>query len=80
MSLSRIAQIVCTRPFLLPSKDMGTRLILYWAGYIYEHLTTSPVASCIILMVHKVKVVNIYIDASASITEIESETDSLPQQ
>ena len=45
-----------------------------------EHLTTSPVASCIILMVYKVKVVNIYIDASTSIAEMESETDSRPQQ
>ena len=49
---------------------------------IYEKLYHIP-SSCIVLMVHVKKVVNIvqatFIDAGTSITEMESETDSRPQ-
>ena len=44
----------------------------------YEKLDHIP-SSCIVLMVHVVKVVSINIDAGASIAEMESKTDSQPR-
>jgi uncharacterized membrane protein YjdF len=45
-----------------------------------KHYNISPVAACMVIMVHVVKVVNIVYTFNAQIAEMESETNSRPRK